>query len=179
MAKQVSTTYGEALFELAVEEDQIDAFYEEAKGLYDVFIRDQDLNLFLGHPKVLKEDKTAMIQKVFTGRVHEQLVGFLTIIIKKDRQKDIPAILEYFIKRVKDHKKIGVANVTSAITLFDAKKQQIEARLLETTDYNSMEVHYEVDASLIGGLVIRIEDRVVDSSIRNQLFMMRQSLMKA
>ena len=179
MAKQVSTTYGEALFELAVEENRIDAFYEEAKGLYDVFVQDQDINLFLGHPKVLKEDKIALVEHVFAGRVQEQLIGFLTIIIRKDRQKDIPAILEYFIKRVKDYKKIGVASVTSAVALSDAKKQQIEARLLETTAYNSMEMHYEVDASLIGGLVIRIEDRVVDSSIKNQLFMMRQSLMKA
>jgi F-type H+-transporting ATPase subunit delta len=59
--------------------------------------------------------------------------------------------------------------VTSAAALSDAQKQAVEKRLLETTDYVRFEMHYETDAELIGGMVIRIGDRVVDSSIKNKL----------
>ena len=179
MAKQVSTTYGEALFELAMEENKIDAFFEETKALLAVFSENEEMVKLLSHPKVLKEDKIAFVEGVFQGHTDEQIVGFLTIIIKKDRQGDIPAILEYFIKRVKDYKQIGVASVTSAYALTAAKREQIEAKLLETTDYKSIEVNYDVDETLIGGVVIRIEDRVVDSSIKTRLLMMKQSLLKA
>lgn len=179
MAKQVSTTYGEALFELAVEENKIDDFFEEAKALLTVFSENEEMVKLLSHPKVLKEDKIAFVENVFKGQANEQITGFLTIIIKKDRQGDIPAILEYFIKRVKDYKQIGVAFVTSAVALTDEQKKKVEAKLLETTDYKSVEVEYSVDAALIGGMVIRIEDRVVDSSIRTRLLTMRQSLLKA
>lgn len=179
MAKQVSTTYGEALFELAMEENRIDDFFEETKTLLAVFSENEEMVKLLRHPKVLKEDKIAFVENVFKGQADEQIVGFLTIIIKKDRQGDIPAILEYFIKRVKDYKKIGVASVTSAVALTDEQQKKVEARLLETTDYESIEVNYAVDAALIGGMVIRIEDRVVDSSIRTRLLTMKQSLLKA
>ena len=179
MAKQVSTTYGEALFELAVEENKIEDFFAEAQALLEGFAENEDMVKFLRHPKVLKEDKIAFVENVFKGHASDAMVGFLTIVVKKDRQSDIPGILEYFIKRVKDYKQIGVAFVTSAVALTQEQKQRVQARLLETTDYKSMEVSYEVDPALIGGMVIRIEDRVVDSSIRTQLSTMKQTLLKA
>lgn len=179
MAKQVSTTYGEALFELAVEENKMDDFFEEAEALRAVFAENEEMVKLLSHPKVLKEDKIAFIESVFQGQVSQAMVGFLTIIIKKDRQGDIPGILEYFIKRVKDYRQIGVAYVTSAVALTAEQKSKVEARLLETTSYKRIEATYDIDASLIGGVVIRIEDRVVDSSVRTQLLTMKQSLLKA
>lgn len=179
MAKQVSTTYGEALFELAMEENQVDDFFEEAKSLLAVFSENEEMVKLLNHPKVLKEDKIAFMESVFKGHASDAMVGFLTIIIKKDRQNDIPSILEFFIRRVKDYKQIGIAEVTSAVALTEDQRARVQARLLETTDYKSIEVSYKEDKSLIGGMVIRIADRVVDSSIRTQLSTMKQTLLKA
>ena len=59
-----------------------------------------------------------------------------------------------------------------------AQKEKIQEKLLATTDYVSMQMHYETDPALIGGLVIRIGDRVVDSSIRTRLEDMKRNLMK-
>ena len=115
MAKQVETTYGDALLELALEEGSLDMLYEEAQALVTVLQ----------------------------------------------------------VKRVKN---IVVASVTSAVSLTGAQKASIEKRLLETTDFTSMEVTYTVDASIIGGLVIRIDDRVVDSSIKTKIETMSKAL---
>ena len=57
----------------------------------------------------------------------------------------------------------------TAVPLSEAQKAKVEKRLLETTDYRSFEMRYEVDETLLGGMVIRIGDRVVDSSIRTKL----------
>ncbi len=179
MAKQVSTTYGDALFELGMEENQIDAFYEEVQAVLQVFEENEELSKLLHHPKVLKEEKIAFIEKVFKGRISEALLGFLVIIIKKDRQGEIESIFQYFIKQVKDYKQIGVATVTTATAMSEEQKKQVEQKLLETTDYKTIEAIYDVDEDLIGGMVIRIQDRVVDSSIRTKLLNMRQTLLKA
>ena len=70
---------------------------------------------------------------------------------------------------MKEHKKIGVAYVSTATALTDAQKEKVMSRLLETTDFESFEMNYTVDETLLGGMVIRVGDRVVDTSIKNKL----------
>ena len=96
----------------------------------------------------------------------------------KGRFCEIEEILGYFIFKVWEEKKIGVACVTSAIVLSDEQKKAIEAKLLETTSYVEIRTRYEVDESLIGGMVIRIGDRVVDSSVKSKLEKMARELNK-
>ncbi len=79
-------------------------------------------------------------------------------------------------RRLKCYKK--GAYVTSAVELTEGQREKIEKRLLETTDFAKMEMHFSVDTGLIGGLVIRIGDRVVDSSIRSRLDGLQRQLMK-
>ena len=86
-------------------------------------------------------------------------------------------ICDYFINRVKEYKKIGVVKVTSAVVLSDEQKKRVEEKLLATTQYVDLEITYEVDEELLGGLVIRIGDRVVDSSIRTRLEEVKRELM--
>jgi len=178
MAKLVSKTYGEALFELAVEEKRIDVFQEEVSGVKSILDENKEFNELMKHPKVVKEEKVQIMENVFKGRITEELLGFLTLIIEKDRYSDMDAILDYFIDKVKEEKGIGVAYVTTAITLTDVQKKQIEQKLLETTSYQEMEMHFTEDQSLIGGMVIRIGDRVVDSSIATKLSELQRELLK-
>ena len=159
MAKLVSKTYGEALFELA-EEGREDAFLTEIVALREVLKENPDFNKLMNHPKILKEEKLKVLDDVFEGRISKELSGFLHLVVSKDRYGEIDAILDYFIDEVKKLKGIGIAYVTTAIPLSLAKQKEIEEKLL------------------IGGMVIRIGDRVVDSSIKTKLFEMRRTLLK-
>lgn len=169
MAKLVSSTYGDALFELALEQNSVDTLFEEANFIRNVFLESEDVLRLFNHPKIRKDEKNAFIENVFKGRVSEDIIGFLHIIVNKDRYSDILPIFEYFIHRVKEHKGIGTALVTSAIELTDAQKDAVVKKLLATTRYTSFEMEYTVDPSILGGLIIRIQDRVVDSSLKTQL----------
>lgn len=178
MAKLVSKTYGDALFELAVEENRIDSLMEEVMMLQTVFAKNKDFEKILVHPEIPQEAKLTVVEDVFKGRVSDALTGFLRIVTAKERYKDLPDIFAYFIARVKEYKKIGIATVTSAVPLSGEQKQKIEKRLLDTTQYETMEIDYQVDASKIGGLMIRIGDRIVDSTISSKLAALTASLMK-
>ncbi len=176
MAKLVAGTYAEALFSLACEENKVDSLYDEVRALEDILEQNPDLTVLMNHPKVTKEEKQKVIKEVFDGRASGELTGLLNLLLQKDRYSELPAILKFFEARVKEHKGIGVAYVTSAVELSAARRKEIEAKLLSTTSYRSMEMNFAVDESLIGGLVIRIGDRVVDSSIKTKLEGLKREL---
>ncbi len=179
MAKQVDITYGNALFELAVEENIMDSLYEEVIQLTDILKDNYDIIRLLSHPRIEKSEKKGIIENTFGDRVSDELTGLMVMVVEKGHINSLIDIFNYFIKQVKKAKNIGLAQVTSAIELSDSQKAAIEKRLIETTTYNTMEIDYSVDKSLIGGLVIRIEDRVVDSSIRTRLDSMSKTLANA
>ena len=178
MAKLISKTYGDALFELAVEDDKVDVLLEEIEQLQKILAENVDFGRLMNHPKIIKEEKIKVAENGFKGRISEELFGFLTIIISKDRYREIDEILEYFVAKVKEYKGIGIAMVTTAVPLKESQCKEVEKKLLDTTKYQSMEMHYDVDASLIGGMVIRIGDRVVDSSISTKLNELQRNLLK-
>jgi len=178
MAKLVSKTYGDALFDLALEENSIDALLEEVQVLSKVLTENDDLMKILNHPKITREEKLQVVEAVFKGRLSEELMGFITLVVNKERYKELLAIFAYFIARVKEYKGIGMAYVSSAVELKDRQKEEIKNKLLATTDYRSFEIQYEVKKELIGGMVIRIGDRVIDSSIKTKLEKMTRELIK-
>lgn len=178
MAKLVAGIYGDALFGLAVEENLTDSLVEEILTIQAVLKENSGLEKILIHPEIPKHKKLQVIDDVFKDRISDALTGFLRIVVTKGRYKDLPDIFAYFIARVKEYKKIGIAEVISAIPLGENQKQRIEQKLLDTTHYETMEIDYKVDESKIGGLMIRIKDRVVDSTIQSKLNHLTGSLMK-
>lgn len=169
MAKLVTKTYADALFRLAVEEGRVDELYSEVSGLVDILNTNPDLAKVMTHPSVDKNEKIDAIKNIFTGRVSAELCGLLNQIVVNNRYEEIDGILACFIDEIKEYKKIGVAYITTPDELTDAQKKRIEQKLLDTTDYVTMEMNYATDRSLIGGIRIRIGDRVVDSSISTKL----------
>ena len=156
----------------------MDDLLEEIGLLQKVLRENDDFGRLMTHPKINKDEKIRVVTDVFKGRISDELLGFLTIIISKDRYQEIDGILEYFLTEVKKYKGIGVATVTTAVPLRADQCKKVEQKLLNTTDYKSMEIHYEQDAALIGGMVIRIGDRVVDSSISTKLNELQKELLK-
>lgn len=178
MAKLVSATYGDALFDVAMEKNTVDTFYEEAKAVYDAIGDNQELIGFLNHPKINKEEKVKTLEDIFSRFVSREMTGFLVTVVNKDRSNELLDILEYFLDKVREYKKIGRAYVTTPMELSDSSKAKVKSKLLATTGYREFDMIYSVDESLIGGMVIRIGDRVVDSSIKTKLSELSRNLNK-
>ena len=106
MAKLVSKTYGDALFELALQNNNLDELFEESKVMREVFLENNELTKLLNHPKVDKDEKIAVIENIFKERASKEMVGFLVLLVRKERQNCVIEILDYFISRIKEYKKI-------------------------------------------------------------------------
>ncbi|MCR5847420.1 MAG: ATP synthase F1 subunit delta [Lachnospiraceae bacterium] len=169
MAKSAITTYGEALFQTALESSSCFQMLDEVKLLKRILAENGELKSIMLNPRFSKEEHLSIIENVFKGRIDERLYAFLELLVQKGRYNYLDEILDYFIVLVKDHLQIGQATVTSATEIDEDIRKSIKDKLLATTGYKGIEVVYEVDPSLIGGMVIRIKDRIVDNSVKTKL----------
>ena len=151
---------------------------DEIESVQKVLEQNPELDKLFRHPGIPKQEKVQVMENVFKGQVSDELTGFLQIVIAKERYGELLAIFDYFIEKVKEVQKIGVAYVTTAVELNEVQKKEVQDKLLQTTSYVSMEMHYDVDASLIAGMVIRIGDRVVDSSVRTKIDELTKQLLQ-
>lgn len=104
MAKLVSKTYGDALFALAVEEHMVDQLYEEAQAVAQILRENTELTRLMNHPKIEKEEKVRLIEDIFKGRIGDELVGLLRMLVQKGHYKETDQVFTYFIDRVKEYK---------------------------------------------------------------------------
>lgn len=178
MAKLAGKVYGEALFSLAVEENRVDEFLLEAREIQNCVLCNDELNQFMNHPGVSKEKKIALMENVIKDQLSKEMLGFLVIVIDKGHYDELGSMITYFKNQVKAYKKIGVVYITTPTELRNEQKAKIEDKILSTTDYLKLEAHYILDESLIGGMIIRMQDRVIDSSLKTKLEKLQKDLLK-
>lgn len=178
MAGAVSKTYGHALFELAVENGTVDQLLSEATTVQKALSENPDVIRFYTNPKITPEEKQGFTESVFGGRVQNDMTGLLVLAVRNGRSKEIPKMLEEIIAEAKEYKGIGIVHVETPTELSEAQKKRLEAHILATAGYRELEMTYVINPALIGGIVIRIGDRVVDGSIRSQLDAMSRELLQ-
>ena len=176
MAKLVSKVYGDAYVSVVSEKNNLIDALEEIKLLKNILLENGEIIELLDSPKLDDEEKTAFIKGIFENHISVDSLGFLLTVIEKKRQAELLPIVDYVIDCIKELLLIGKATITTALELDDAKKERIVDELLKTSHYKSLEVEYVVDNSIIGGIVIRIGDRVVDSSVKTRIDKMRKML---
>lgn len=177
MAKLVSKVYGDALFTLAVEENKLDALWEEVKAVRQAISSNPDFLEVMCHPEMQQDKRLALLEEIFGGQ-SDEIKGFLNVLVRKGRFGEIVSVLDYFDGQAKEYKKIGVVDVATPLPLSDSQKTEIEDRLLQVTEYETLEMHYRLEESLLGGMVIRIGDRILDNSIRSKMDAMSRELSK-
>ena len=153
----------------ASEENRMDEFFEAAKAVEEILRTNKDFGELMNHPKMIKENKVRIVEETFGGKIPKEMVGLMVLMVTKGRTNEMLSVFHHFINLVKEEKKIGTAHILTAFDLNKEQRMKVEQRLLETTRYESLETHYMVDESLIGGMKIRIGDWGLDSTIKSRL----------
>lgn len=164
MASRVDKIYGDAYISVKTDEDDLLEALEEAKAVKEILDSNTDFVNFLNHPQITKEEKMEAAKNVF-----DDMTGFLMIIIKKGRFKEFDGIFTYIISNIKRQLGIGALHVTSAMPLSQEQKDKILKKVIASSEYQKLEVTYETDKDIIGGLILCMDDRIVDNSIRTKL----------
>ncbi len=176
MVELVSRRYSTAFFELAVEQNMVDTLYNEATILVDTLRSEQDFVSVINHPEVTFEQKFDLLKNVFEGKINELFFGLFNIVLIKNREEDLLGILVSFVQKCEEYKGIVEAKVISAKALNEAQITKIQDKLSKNLN-KVVRVTTDVDASLIGGMVIYVDGKELDSSVKKYLADTRNNLL--
>jgi F-type H+-transporting ATPase subunit delta len=164
----VAENYAQAAFDLAQDAAKTDAVLADLAGLADL-LRDQpDLAALFAHPTIESDRRAATIRRLFEGKIEDLTLRLVLLLNRKHRLTEIPAIAYAFDQLNKTSRGEVDVEVASARPLTDEQRRQIADRLTAVLGQKAI-VHPAVDAALIGGLKIRVGDRLIDGSVVNRL----------
>lgn len=164
----VAARYAKSLIELAKEKNVVEAVYEDMKLFKDTAEKNRGLMLALKSPVVRHEKKLAILKAIFQDKVNAVSFSIFTIITKKNRESILDAIADEFIKAYNEYRGIQKATVITSTPLTEELRKQFNT-IVATATGKTVELEEKVDPSLIGGYLLRVNDRQIDASLRNRL----------
>lgn len=173
--KVVAERYAQALFQLAQEQRQEAKFGGILDDILEMMKEHPDFGRILHHPVVRKEDKKQMIQQLFSGKIPDQLLHFLCLLVDKKREDHLAEIAAEYTRLLNASNKTVITDVVTAVPMFK-KTEAILKQQLE--DYLGQQVimNCHTDPEMLGGVTIKIGDRMIDGSLKTQLNNLAQAL---
>lgn len=168
----VARRYARALYETAQENDQVDAVDEDVALIRQSLQNARDLRLLFERPIVRREKKEQVTVALFEERVEPLTLRFLRLLIHKKRDTIVPEVMQAYEHLRDDQQGLVEATARTAVPLGETERKKLVEELEALTDKN-IRLQVQEDASLIGGLVVRIGDTVYDGSVEHQLETLR------
>lgn len=174
----IARSYATALFELAERKKEVETISRAFASVNALFASNRRIIEFLNSPKIEVDDKKRAFRATFEGRVPPIFLNFLLVVLDKRRQRLLRGIAREYDLLMDE--KMGRVNVqvTLAHQPEAGEMQAITAKLSGLTG-RSVVPHVHVDPSIIGGIIVRYGDRLLDGSLRRQLISLRGRLMQA
>lgn len=172
----IARNYAETLLELARRAGDLRGFGEAAEEVANAMQRDRTLHLFLESPRVSAQQKNQVIGRAFHEQLPSYFVRFLQALVTHRRQMLLPEIAREYHDLVDQVEGRVHASVTVARAPADVERQDIAARLTQAFGKDVVP-HFLVNESILGGLVVRVGDTVLDGSVRRRLSNLRTRMM--
>ena len=175
--EEIATVYARSLFEAAQDADKLDEVREQLGEFADALDGDRNLQVFFFSPYLTSEDKKEGLEKAVTGA--DPLVqNFLELLIENHRMPALLRIRREYDRLWDEENQLLPVQITSAVELDDKTVKQIGDRIGEQTG-RKVELSANVDPDVLGGLVVRVGNTVLDASVRRRLEQLRRQVAKA
>ena len=171
---KVASRYAKALLELAIENNKLDAISGDMNYLLSANNETRDFQLLLNSPIIHADKKIAIFAELF-DQFEQVTKSFVNLITKNGRENLLPEIAEAFEAQVKTYKGIVPVTIVTAAPMSQQTKDMILSKVQATVS-GTLEVTEKVDPSLIGGFVVRMDDKRIDASVASQFTNLKQRL---
>lgn len=170
--------YATALLELAKEQNIVEEVLEDVKLIHNTLDGSKDLVLFLKSPVIKNDDKLGALEKIFGQQVQDVTNLFIKLLTRKHRIGLLDQITEAFVENYNQYAGIIKVEVYTAYALSDSQKEELHQALEEKTR-EKIDMSVSEDASLIGGMAVRIDDTVIDGTVKHKLAELEQKFLNA
>ena len=170
-----SDAYASALFEVARAEGSLATVEEELFRVARTFEGNDDLRTTLTDQAVPVERRQGIVEDLLGGRASPVTTALVSFVVASGRARDLPTIIDSLVERAASERSQAVAEVRSAIPLSEDQRTRVAAALSKSTGQN-ISVKVIVDPSILGGIVARVGDTVIDGSVRHRLDQLKELL---
>jgi F-type H+-transporting ATPase subunit delta len=175
--EEIAQVYARSLFEVAKEHDKLDVVRDQLGEIADAVAEQHDLQVFFFSPYFSTDEKVDGLQRALEDP-DETVLNFLELLIEKHRMPALFRIRREFEALWEEENRLLPVQVTSAIELDESTVRQIGDAIGEQTG-RRIELTSEVDPDILGGIVLRVGNSILDASIRNRLEKLRKQVARA
>jgi len=171
---RISVRYAKALFQSALEKnilDRVNLDMIQVKEICSI----PEVKSILANPVIIPSKKTRILHGLFEKDLHKLTMGLIDLVVKNGRERYIPSIARVFVHETKKHKGVTESVLTTAVKVDPEIKKQV-SDLIEKLFKTKVDLKENIDDSIIGGFILKIEDNYIDASIRNKLRKIRAEL---
>lgn len=172
---QIAMRYAKALFLLAKERNKLGEIKNDMLFVFDTINNSNELSYLLDHPVIKSTKKIEAIKKILQEHIDPISLSFVELIINNKREKYLKRITLDFIDIYKKNKGINSVVLTTAYELTEDEKQKV-ANAIEEKTKSTVELKTTIDESILGGLILQINDKELDMSVQKQLQRFKQNL---
>lgn len=169
--EELARVYGRSFFEVAKEQGKLDLLREQLGQFADALAENPDLELFFFSPYFSTSEKQASLHRLLDG-ADERLLSFLELLIENHRMPIVFRVRREYERLWEDEKELLPVVLTSAVELDEQTVADLSARIGERTG-RTVQLTTEVQPGIIGGIVVRVGNSILDASIRNRLEQLR------
>jgi F-type H+-transporting ATPase subunit delta len=175
--EEIAEVYARALFEVAKEKDALDRVHDELGQFVDALEKERNLQVFLFSPYFSSEEKKEGVRRIVSD-ADERFLNFLELLAERHRMPVIFRVRRTFDSMWAEENRLLPVIVTSAVELDESLVQSIGDRIAEQTG-RQVDLSSNVDPDVLGGLMVRVGNMVLDATIRNRLEQLRKQVAKA
>lgn len=174
----ITVRYAKALFSLAREKDLLEPLKQDMDLISAVCSQSAEFNLLLKSPVVKTSEKTRIIRLIFQDKISALSLQFLEMVTQNKREIFIPSMCRNVLTHIRKEKNIKTAVITTAQNVEEKLLEKV-AKILEKELETKIELSAKVNPHLIGGMILRIDDKQYDASVATQLKKLKQEMLKA
>ncbi|MEW6540377.1 MAG: F0F1 ATP synthase subunit delta [Bacillota bacterium] len=171
----VAARYAQALFDVARDNNRVAETENELRGFMRLVDESRDLQQVLYNPQVPVELKKEIVREAFGKALSGTTLNFLCLVLDRRREPYLKGIAERFFGLANETRNIVEAEVTTALELSVVHKVNLMQVLSRMTG-KELRIRYQVDPDILGGLVVRLGDRIIDGSVKRQLERLKDSI---
>lgn len=167
--------YAAAIAEIARAEGVLDVVSDELHRFSHLLNRDEALRDGLGDSSLPPDRRQAAVEEILGGRAHRVTVQVVSLLVGTGRIREMAAVTDELLNRVAEERQRVVAEVRAAVPLDDDQRRRL-ADALSASLGRQVELRVVVDPSIMGGIVARVGDMVIDGSVRHRLDRLREAM---
>jgi F-type H+-transporting ATPase subunit delta len=175
--EEIATVYARSLFEVAMEQDKLDAVRDQLGEFADALSETRELQVFFFSPYFSTQEKEDGLERAVTD-ADPVILNFLKLLIEKHRMPVVFRIRAELDRLWEEENKLLPVEITSAIELDKDIVKQLGDRISEQTG-RKVELSSRVEPDILGGIVVQVGNAVLDASVRNRLDQLRRQVVKA